>query len=124
MKVGDYVRTKDDGYINKITKVNQYNVYVDGRDLFGETLEIPINEIIKSSPNIINLIQVGDYVNGKKVEWIGYDLYRENEDKTLTGIGKKRVLFNEFTKDSVTEKGIKSIVTKEQFESMEYKIGE
>ena len=119
MKVGDYVRT-DTGQIGKISYFEGDMVRVDCDKFI--TYKNNHNEIIKISPNIIDLIEVGDYVNGKRVEWIGYDLYRENEDKTLTGIGEKRILFNEFTKDSVREKGIKSIVTREQMESMEYRL--
>ena len=65
--------------------------------------------IIKCSPNIIDLIEVGDYVNGLKV------------DKKY----KDRVVIN--TRDEIIvwfEYQIKTIVTKEQFESMEYKVGE
>ena len=109
MKIGDYVRT-----INGKIWVIKSQQAISGHK----------KDIIKYSPNIIDLIEVGDYVNGKRVEWIGYDLYRENEDKTLTGIGEKRILFNEFTKDSVRKKGIMTIVTHEQFEAMEYKVGE
>lgn len=105
MKVGYYVRTNN-GYINKIKKVNQWNVLVDARDLFGEEINIANNEIVKSSPNIIDLIEVGDYVNGRIVEWIG---------DNFVAFGKL---------DYAYEKDIKSIVTKEQFESMEYKVGE
>ena len=72
-------------------------------------------DIINASYNIIDLIEVGDYVNEYKV----YYCYCADEDSTGLFID--------------TEKGrewldkssqIKSIVTKEQFESMEYKIGE
>ena len=132
MKAGDYVRTKlgpncNEITIRKIIEADENYYILDDFVDFGygdSTNHIGKEDIIKSSPNKIDLIKVGDYVNGKRVEWIGYDLYRESEDGTLTGIGEKRILFNEFTKDSVREKGIKSILTKEQFESMKYKVGE
>lgn len=105
MKVGDYVRTND-GYINKIKKVNQWNVLVDARDLFGEEINIANNEIIKSSPNIIDLIQVGDYVNGWRV-------MEKNDDYFFVGDE------NEGTWHLLLE-DIKSIVTKESMESVTY----
>lgn len=115
-----YVRTND-GYINKIKKVNQYNVLVDARDLFGEELNIPNNEIIKSSHNIIDLIQVGDYVNESKVvdiSIIGKDkekwVWVEQMENTDNKYGDDYVGYN--------NEQIKSIVTKEQFESMSYKV--
>ena len=90
--------------------------------LLEEDYEMFIENNVKST--IIDLIEVGDYVNGKQVEWVGYDLYKEHNNGTLEGIGEKRVLFNSFTKDSVRQSGIKSIVTSQQFESMSYKVGE
>ena len=111
MNVGDYVRT-DDGYINKIKKVNHWNVLVDARDLFGEEISIANNEIIKSSPNIIDLIEVGDYINGIKViDIVENDIYISD-------------YYAESYISLVKVKDIKSIVTKEQFKNMEYKVGE
>ena len=71
--------------------------------------------IVNADYNILKLIQVGDYVNGYKV----YYCYCADEDSTGLFID--------------TEKGrqwldkpsqIKSIVTKEQFEQMQYKVGD
>lgn len=116
-----YVRTND-GYINKIKIVNQYNVLVDGIDLFGEELNIPNNEILKASHNIIDLIEVGDYVNGSKVI-----------DISIIGKDKEKWVWVEQMEDSDNKYGddyvgynndqIKSIVTKEQFSQMEYRLG-
>lgn len=103
MRVGDYVRTND-GYINKIKKVNQWNVLADARDLFGEEINIANNEIIKSSPSIIDLIEVGDYVNGCPV------LHKENNELTCGLLLRYE------------EEDIQNVVTKEQFEAMKYEI--
>lgn len=64
--------------------------------------------IIKSSPNIIDILQVGDYVNGYKI----------------TGKSNLNILYTYDEQVMLTSKNIKSIVTKEAFESMEYKIGD
>lgn len=118
LEVGQFIRTND-GYINKIEKVNQFNVLVDGRYLFGEKLNIPNNEITKSSYNIIDILEVGDYVNGQKVY---YDeeldfLYVQSFDAN-----------GEFYQESITKQSfidnIKSVITHEQMEQMEYKIKE
>ena len=112
MRVGDYVRTKD-GYIDKIvdfkpiTKYTKYNtLYLEHK--FGEQL-LSDSELkdIKSSPNIIDLIEVGDYVNGCIV-------INKNDD-TIQVI-QLIIPFD------LKEKDIKSIVTKEQFSAMEYKV--
>ena len=73
-------------------------------------------DIINASSNIIDLIEVGDYVNGYKVIDIvkGFKIIIDKlELDTTTGLYH-----------NIGIKDIKSIVTKEQFESMEYKIKE
>ena len=113
LKPNMYIRTND-GYINKIKKANQYNALVDARDLFGEELNIPNNEIIKASHNIIDLIEVGDYVNGLKVIEVREHLH--NDIEVVLSNGKFQWSFSKNESDYE----IKSIVTKEQFEEMQY----
>lgn len=103
MKVGDYVRTKT-GHIFKIT----------GSDIeFATELksdgELPFDAKIISQ-NIIDLIEVGDYVNGEKVKSVPLT-------KCVNGCKK-----DTFRIANCIDEDIKSIVTKEQFESVEYKI--
>ena len=64
------------------------------------------DKIIKASHNIIDLIEVGDYVNGFPV------IHKEND------ILKCGLLVQ------FKENEIKSIITKEQMEQMSYRIGE
>ena len=100
MKVGDYVRTIN-GEIYKL--IDDFAlIYFQKEQEYG----IPEHQIIKSSPNIIDLIEVGDYVNGLKVANI--------EDNVIIMVGLLMRL---------GEEDIKSIVTKEQFEKIEYKVG-
>lgn len=110
MKVGDYVRTKYG--ISKIVsnpENHSFNIDIFKKDRI--TLRcIRKKDIIKSSPEIIDLIEVGDYVNGEEVK-----------EKFNYLLGFECGQDGEYYRD---EKDIKSIVTKEQFESMEYKIGE
>ena len=106
IKVEDYVRTKT-GYIGKVENINDFRppeakICVDFNvsDLIflGET------DIIKHSPNIIDLIEVGDYVNGEEV-------IRENK------------LFVETSSNPyIKNENIKSIVTKEQFKNVMYEV--
>lgn len=79
-----------------------YNDYVYEED-FKKWFE---ERVIKTSYNIIDLIEVGDYVNGFPV------IHKEND------ILKCGLLVQ------FKENEIKSIVTKEQFESMKYKLGD
>lgn len=108
MKIGDYVRTKD-GYICKYTQDNNVlGIETVGNDRY---FLIQKSEIVKSSPNIIDLIEVGDYVNGYRIT-----------DLDISIGGKTIRLFTD--EPDIDAENIKSIVTKEQFESMKYKVGE
>ena len=110
-----YVRIKNEAgwcCIGKIHNINdfrepsmKYCIDIQSDDF----VFIPEDMIVKASHNIIDLIEVGDYVNGYKV----YEIFLndavlvENRDYPL-----------------IHQNEIKSIVTKEQFESMSYKVGE
>ena len=123
MRIGDYVRTKN-GIIGKIESKN-FIGYSDWLiDTFNYNDEVIIDDwtcgvkeydILKSSPNIIDLIEVGDYVNGCYVDEIigANDSWDDRQHFHL-------LKFNSYFGNS----DIKSIVTKEQFSSMEYKVGE
>ena len=102
MNVGDFVRTKD-GLITKFEREDDI-FYVFDKMI---STDKDINRYVNISPNIIDLIEVGDYVNGYKVSNI-FDEYITTEDDQIT----------------IDKEDIKSIVTKEQFESMKYKVGE
>lgn len=124
MKVGDYVRTNN-GLIFKIVGGNEDNWELDIEYSKLEYMEDTwlelykyndnggwfIRENCKSSPNIIDLIEVGDYVNGKEIS--GIDEYT----KQLTYEYGETTMY-------IDNENIKSIVTREMFESMEYKVGE
>lgn len=64
----------------------------------------------KFKDNIIDLIEVGDYVNGNYVEDIG---------KTFVNVATGS---NYFQNPTIYEDDIKSIVTKEAFSSVEYRV--
>ena len=117
MNIGDYVRTEK-GVIGKynIVKTGEtipnWNGGYGYKEIEKEYIDNIIynrfdDKIIKSSPNIIDLIEVGDYVNGDRVD----------------AVGSKYVIFYDGDGDIETlEDEIKSIVTHEQFENMEYKL--
>lgn len=115
MTEGDYVRTKHG--IEKITDIKEWvnfqgyeKIITTDKNKYETLYEQ--SEIIKSSPNIIDLIEVGDYVNGYLV--IEKDINNELRYIDLKDRNMKYVKYLD----------IKSIVTKEQFSCMEYKIGE
>lgn len=110
MKVGDYIRTKDylgTQLICKIEKIfDEYCIDTDKE--YWDT-----EHIIKSSPNIIDLIEVGDYVNGQLVT--SAEEVVKNDDRYI-GFGNYDYYLSK-------NEEIKLIVTKEQFEAIQYKIG-
>lgn len=125
IEVNDYVRTKT-GYIGKLHKISTYKINDKDKTMylvdFGNiTYAISYKDIVKHSPNIIDLIEVGDYVNGKKIDAILDSGFKSE------GVAE-RVLCFEI--DFPIEKGlrayhnydIKSIVTKEMFASAEYRV--
>ena len=110
MNVGDYVRTKKGEIVKIIDKKFDDTLLIDlyTTDKKYYLMEI---DIFKSSPNIIDLIEVGDYVNGMQVTRICFD---EDGQRILNLSNCILELMNE---------DIKSTVTKEQFSQMEYKVG-
>ena len=107
IEVGDYIRDKE-GNITKIQ--NLLNLDREVYLYLGEDgYQYSDNAIKSHSKNIIDLVEVGDYVNGKYVKEIKQ--YKDGKSIiALIGI--------------IDEKDIKSIVTHEQFESIECKVEE
>ena len=110
MIVGDYVRTKKG--ISRITTIDNEQIrkiiYTDTKEVFEYYTDKQGNEIKdywKSySSNIIDLIEVGDYVNGCLV------LHKENNELVCGLLLRYK------------EENIQNVVTKEQFEAMKYEI--
>ena len=112
LEVGMYVRTK-----YGITQYKEYNTtngkllcmpVKDGTNGIFANLEDIIGE---PSFNPIDLIEVGDYVNGLLIVDKFYDY------------ANKEMVFQTDRCNFRDLEDIKSIVTKEQFESMSYKVG-
>ena len=114
LEVGMYVRTNEGiGTVQRI-----YNNKNDCTVRFKKGHVKKWVTILKASHNIIDLIGEGDYVNGFRVDAIGIYQSIKTGVETYAAVDCS-ALFNCFY-----EEDIKSIVTKEQFESMSYKVGE
>lgn len=113
---GMYVRFKDNKsiqYIGKLININEYRepcfkyaievnwyddyIFIGNKDIVGEP-----------SFDIIDLIEVGDYVNGYKVTYIDKD----NQIIRVDGFG--------WGTNIIRKDNIKNIVTKEEFEARKY----
>lgn len=106
IKVGEYVRTES----GKITRAKE----VENSTIMTETASIRwISEsnVKKHSPNIIELIEIGDYVNGYLINYI------PDNEKAVYHDASDCADVEKFE-----NKDIETIVTKEQFKEMEYKV--
>lgn len=117
-----YVRTRY-GNIAKIININDYRepslTYGVEANYLKDVMFIGDEDIVKASYNIIDILEVGDYVNGQKIVDIG----------CLTNGPRKgtKVIDYYITPNAVSylENGyIKSVITHEQMEQMAYKVGE
>lgn len=113
LEVGMYVRFN--GIIRQIEEIRDDYIVFDETffDEWAEECHIlnkkEFNHIkLKVSHNIIDLIEVGDYVNGSKV------INKDEEYGVIKCLNDNSYWHYE----------IETIVTKEQFESMSYKVGE
>lgn len=119
IKVGDFVRTKE-GIIDKIDAFNiNTNIYhcENGLCIDKENKIAVALKDIKHSKNIIDLIEIGDYVNGREVKHIamfeGFPDYPK-----LIFVDEKHLIPD----DTCENDEIKTILTKEQFEQNSYKV--
>lgn len=108
IEIGEYVRTKN-GYILKNT-IREHKHIIDGIINQNEKYKYEFDNIEKHSKSIMDLIEIGDYVNGYKVCQItGY--YVEVESNHRYDL-------------CFEEEEIESIMTKEQFENNCYRVEE
>lgn len=104
IEVNDYVRTKD-GTIGKVIKVLSNRVFLNSLGY-----AVLIKDIVKHSKQLIDLVEVGDYVNGKLIHKID-----KGTNYCYLYYGNCKTFVNY---------QIKSIVTHEQMASIEYKVEE
>lgn len=116
IEVGEFVRTTK-GLITKIISI-EIEEYEDGTsEIFIETelnpgyLDYTIEDIVKHSKQLIDLIEAGDYVNGHLVEEVRISCFDS-------------LIFVHEYEIELREKDIKTILTKESYMSNCYKVGE
>lgn len=110
IKVGDFVRTYQ-GDIGKVQTVTSTGIIIE------DERHIHFDRVTKRSPNIIDLIEVRDYVNGYFVIIT---------DNAINDDGEKVILtenYDDWTDNGVVlNKDIKTIVTHEQFDTIRYEV--
>ena len=127
LEIGKFIRTpygirkivnitKDDGYGKPKVKVIELDRHLNTPYKFDYIFYTDENVIkkCKTSYNIIDILEIGDYVNG-------YPIYEivEYEDDT------RAIVIADDNKSIIWKKqNIKSVITHEQMEQMAYKAGE
>lgn len=131
LKPNMYIRTKYDGIlkIKNIKEEESFNEYYEMGKKYSyiekkkfiyyrnDDIKIAINEVIKSSYNIIDLIKPKDIILGKDGKL--YQCWKIYKDYVFT-----------YSKNSqgqtitLVDYQIDKILTKEQFENMSYKVGD
>jgi hypothetical protein len=114
IKVGEYIRSKD-GYIGKVEKLKHDMEYNQNYLICEKDNVMASNyteNIVKHSPNIIDLIEEGDYVNGCYC-------FGKEQDKLVIENGA--MIYGE---QRIKQKDIEDIVTHEQFNQMKYIVGD
>ena len=126
LEVGMYVRLENDVedivIINKIAHVFETSILTENDGSIYQGVYTKEN-VIKASYNIIDILEVGDYVNGSEV--LDFENKYIEEKDTFVPIGVvTENCYLEYTDSWIIEKNIKSVITHEQMEQMAYKVGE
>jgi hypothetical protein len=108
-----YLRIQDEYGCNYDTQL-EHNLFLNNErnhiSIDGECFE---KEEIKTSYNIIDILEIGDYVNGSPI----CSFKTDEKDRIW-------IYTDSNYKYGYLENEIKSIVTKEMFSSMEYRLGD
>ncbi len=108
IEVNDYVRINMDNRncigIGRASRIVNETIYVNMNNKYNLPVSFQIDKIVKHSKQLIDLIEVGDYVNGELIT-----------DKWDTRISSIRSNFS--------EEDIKTILTKEIYMANCYKVG-
>lgn len=112
LKPNDYFRTFD-GQIFKSINVSP----IEGNEIYyanGDYTWANVLSVVNFSDSLIDLIELGDYVNGKRV----YNI------SIVDGLKYLDVEVEDYLSDMsfINADQITSIVTKEQFDSMKYEV--
>ena len=118
IEVNEYVRTIE-GKIGKIIKYEnfEYHIKIDKDEVWKCSEDF----IVKHSKQLIDLIEVGDYVNGLEVEQV----LKVREFKGFRGSKKFAFTHIKFSLPGgmIEDKEIRTILTKEQYMANCYKVG-
>lgn len=122
IEVNDYVRINMDNRncigIGRVSRIVNETIYVNMNNKYNLPVSFQIDKIVKHSKQLIDLIEVGDIVNGREVKHIamfeGFPDYPK-----LIFVDETHLIPD----DTCENDEIRTILTKEQFEANCYKVG-
>lgn len=118
IEVNEYVRINIDNRncigIGRVTKIVNETIYVKMNNKYNLPVSFQIDKIVNHSKQLIDLIEVGDYVNGREV----LDIYKPRD---LWEPIEIRV--NSRYTNFILAYEIQTILTKEQYIANCYKVG-
>lgn len=128
IEIGEYVRTKQ-GDISKVRYIDEENIFLEDcvwskNDLYEKTdvLYFDDEEIAKHSKNIIDLIEVGDIVKVEGIEHVREVIEDDFFNGNIFNNDVRAIINDKNYSKQIKEYQIKSIVTKQQFSNMEYRL--
>ena len=122
IEVNEYVRINMDNRncigIGRVSRIVNETIYVNMNNKYNLPVSFQIDKIVKHSKQLIDLIEVGDIVNGREVKHIamfeGFPDYPK-----LIFVDETHLIPD----DTCENEDIKTILTHEQFEANCYKVG-
>ena len=124
LEVGQFARLKS-GYICKIININDFREpnmkYGVEANYLKDVMFIGDDDVVKASYSIIDILEVGDCVNGLIVEKNKYGELYTSYVYYGGDIGKQCEVYTNWLKE-LKEDMIYSVATHEQIEQMTYKV--
>lgn len=118
IEIGEYVRVNNDNRncigIGKVTRIVNESIYVNMNNKYNLPVSFQIDNIVKHSKQLIDLIECGDYVNGMQV----LDVYKPRDlwEPVEIRVDSRYTNF-------ILAEDIEIISTKEQMEANFYRVG-
>ena len=129
LEVGMYVRTKNGMKIGKIAQIHKAVNHKSWYELKNGLRVYSYEKIKEPSYNIIDILEIGDYVNSKEVIEI-YQAGNKFKGSSMYSFREKTIELDNDNYETIpqdcllTNEDIKSVITHEQMEQMAYKVGE